>query len=133
MVAAFRRRPLDGASGSLSRPRHTPVPVQGEVFVAHAADITSRRFVLMTHALVAVARLFRVLIPILFLVLLLLPSPVQGQQSYVTRFDAFAGYAFLDSPHVGLFENGFATQAGFRANKWLSIGIDYTWAKGDLT
>jgi hypothetical protein len=87
----------------------------------------------MKHALVAVARRFRVLIPIVFLVLLLLPSPVHGQQSYVTRFDAFAGYSFLDSPHVGLFENGFAAQAGFRARKWLSIGVDYTWAKGDLT
>ena len=87
----------------------------------------------MTHALVAVARLFRVLIPVTLLVLLLLPAPVYGQQTYVTRFDAFAGYSFLDSPHIGLFENGFATQAGFRANKWLSIGIDYTMAKGDLT
>jgi len=69
---------------------------------------------------------------VLPLVLLLLPSPVFGQQTYVTRFDAFAGYAFLDSPHVNLFENGFATQAGVRVRKWVSLGVDYTLASGDL-
>jgi hypothetical protein len=56
-----------------------------------------------------------------------------GQQTYVTRFDAFAGYAFLDSPAVGLFENGFQIQAGVRANYWLSIGFDYSRSSGTLT
>jgi hypothetical protein len=70
---------------------------------------------------------------VLPLVLLLLPTPVFGQQTYVTRFDAFGGYAFLDSPHIGLFENGFATQGGVRVRKWLSLGVDYTLATGDLT
>lgn len=56
-----------------------------------------------------------------------------GQQTYVTRFDAFAGYTFLDSPAVGLFENGFQMQAGVRANYWLSIGFDYSHSSGSLT
>jgi hypothetical protein len=56
-----------------------------------------------------------------------------GQQTYVTRFDAFAGYTFLDSPIIGLWENGFHTQAGVRANRWLSFGFDYSIAKGDAT
>src|SRR5262249_6742008 len=46
--------------------------------------------------------------------------------------DAYGGYAFLDSPHVNLFEQGFSAQTGVRAKTWLSVGFDYTWARGDL-
>ena len=69
---------------------------------------------------------------LLFAALLLLVSAAFGQQSYVPRYDAFAGYAFLDSPHVNLFENGFAAQIGFRPKTWYSFGFDYTFATGDL-
>lgn len=31
-----------------------------------------------------------------------LALPAFGEQEYVTRYDAYAGYAFLDSPHLGL-------------------------------
>ena len=72
-------------------------------------------------------------IVMLSIFVLLLALPLSGQQTYVTRFDAYGGYAFLDSPHVNLFENGFSTQAGVRVRKWVSIGIDYSFAKGDLT
>src|ERR1017187_5291125 len=65
-------------------------------------------------------------------ILSLLSLPLSGQQTYVTRFDVYGGYGFLDSPKVNLFENGFAAQAGFRPKTWLSLGIDYTYAKGDL-
>ena len=66
--------------------------------------------------------------------MLVLASPALGQkQTYVTRFDAFGGYAFLDSPSVSLFENGFATQIGVRPKTWYSLGFDYTYATGDLT
>jgi len=64
--------------------------------------------------------------------LALLAMPVCGQQEYVPRYDAFYGYAFLNSPHVNLFENGFATQVGFRPRRWLSFGVDYTRATGTL-
>jgi hypothetical protein len=56
-----------------------------------------------------------------------------GQQEYVSRYDAFAGYTFLDSPHVGLFENGFQFQAGVRPKTWYSLGFDYSISAGDLT
>ncbi len=62
----------------------------------------------------------------------LLAAPAFGQQEYVARFDAFGGYAFLNSPHVSLFENGFATQAGVRVRRWISLGFDYTRVSGDL-
>src|SRR5215469_9007228 len=67
------------------------------------------------------------------LALFWLASPVFGEQEYVTRYDAFAGYAFLDSPHIGLFENGFALQAGFRPKTWYSVGFDYSRTTGDAT
>jgi hypothetical protein len=63
---------------------------------------------------------------------LLLSLPLLGQQTYVTRFDAYAGYGFLDSPKVNLFEQGFAAQIGVRPTTWLSLGFDYTVAAGDL-
>jgi hypothetical protein len=66
-------------------------------------------------------------------IIFLLSLPLSGQQSYVTRFDVYGGYGFLDSPKVNLFEQGFAAQIGFRPKTWLSLGFDYTFAKGNLT
>src|SRR6202051_1824373 len=60
-------------------------------------------------------------------------SPAYAQQKYVSRFDAFGGYAFLDSPHGGLFENGFQFQLGVRAKTWYSLGFDYSTSEGSLT
>ncbi|MGO9228258.1 MAG: hypothetical protein ACLQKA_03470 [Bryobacteraceae bacterium] len=59
--------------------------------------------------------------------------PAFGQQSYVSRFDLFTGYTYLDSPAVSLGENGFQFQAGARANRWLSLGFDYSISEGTLT
>lgn len=69
----------------------------------------------------------------LALVLALLASPAFSQQTYVTRYDLFAGYTFLDSPHVSLFENGFHFQAGVRPKTWVSLGFDYSVSEGSLT
>ena len=60
-------------------------------------------------------------------------APLFCQQSYVSRYDVYGGYAFLNSPAISLFENGFATQVGIRPKTWLSFGFDYTLASGDLT
>jgi hypothetical protein len=65
--------------------------------------------------------------------LLLATSPLFGQQTYVTRFDTYAGYTFLRSPQVNLFENGFHYQFGVRPATWYSLGFDYSIAAGDLT
>jgi hypothetical protein len=65
--------------------------------------------------------------------LFLLAPAAFGQQTFVTRYDAYIGYAFIDSPHVSLFENGFETQAGVRLRKWVSFGFDYSYSHGDLT
>ena len=70
---------------------------------------------------------------ILLTAVLVLSFPALGQQTYVTRYDAFAGYAFLNSPKVSLFENGAQFQIGFRPKTWYSLGFDYSIAAGDLS
>jgi len=74
----------------------------------------------------------RVVLPALSVLLFLTALSAYGQQTYVTRFDVFAGYAYLNSPHVSLVENGFQFQAGVRPKTWLSLGFDYSRATGDL-
>ncbi|MGB7760535.1 MAG: hypothetical protein WBL61_11935 [Bryobacteraceae bacterium] len=59
--------------------------------------------------------------------------PGFGQQTYVSRFDLFTGYTYLDSPAVSLGENGFHFQAGVRPLTWMSLGFDYSISEGILT
>ncbi len=61
---------------------------------------------------------------------LALAFPGWGQQSYVGRYDAYAGYTYLNSPAISLGENGFHMQAGLRPRTWLSLGFDYSVATG---
>ena len=65
--------------------------------------------------------------------LVLVASTAFAQQSYVARYDAYAGYAFLNHPSVNLFANGFAAQVGFRPKTWYSFGFDYSLTKGNLS
>jgi hypothetical protein len=65
--------------------------------------------------------------------LFLLAMPVVAQQTYVTRFDAFAGYTYLNSPAVSLPEHGAHFQVGVRPKTWVSFGFDFAVASGDLT
>ncbi len=64
---------------------------------------------------------------------LALASPLFCQQDVVNRYNVFAGYTYLNSPHVGLVEHGFHLQAGFNPAYWLALGVDYSRATGDLT
>lgn len=68
-----------------------------------------------------------------FWILFLLLAPhAFAQQDYIGRFDAYAGYAYFNSPAIGLPEHGFGLQAGWRAKTWLTFGGDYSRATGDL-
>jgi hypothetical protein len=78
------------------------------------------------------ASALRTLLVVVPIALLLAASPVAAQQTYVSRYDAFVGYAFLDSPHINLFENGFQVQVGYRPKTWYSVGFDYSRSSGDL-
>lgn len=64
---------------------------------------------------------------------LALAAPAVSQQTYVTRYDAYIGYAYLNSPAVKLPESGVHFQFGFRPSTHYSVGFDYTNARGDLT
>src|SRR5271157_2477082 len=78
------------------------------------------------------ASALRTLLIVVPIALLLAASPVAAQQDYVSQFDAYGGYAFLDSPHISLFENGFQAQFGYRPRTWYSLGFDYSRSSGDL-
>jgi hypothetical protein len=67
------------------------------------------------------------------LFLVLSAAPARSQQKDVRQFDLYGGYAFLDSPHINLFENGFQTQFGYRYRTWVSVGVDYSYSRGDLS
>jgi hypothetical protein len=69
----------------------------------------------------------------LLVALLVLASPVFGQQEYVGRYDLFGGFTYLNSPHISLAEKGFHLQGGVRVVRWLSLGFDYSRSTGDLT
>jgi len=68
--------------------------------------------------------------------LFLLPTAsAPAQQTYIGRYDAYIGYADINSPDLGLNENGFHTQAGINLRRWLSLGGDYSigWGSQLLT
>ena len=65
--------------------------------------------------------------------LLFIAVNASGQQTYVTRFDQFDGFTYLNSPLVSLEEYGFHTQFGVRVKTWVSLGFDYSVSTGNLT
>ena len=72
------------------------------------------------------------LVPFTLAIILLAGLTGFGQQTYVSRYDAYVGYSFLNSPAVSLFEPGVAAQFGVRPKTWFSLGVDYTYGTGDL-
>jgi hypothetical protein len=57
-------------------------------------------------------------------------TTAHAQQSYVSRYDVYAGFADIDSPMLGLNEHGFHLQAGMNMRTWLSVGADYSEGTG---
>jgi hypothetical protein len=62
-----------------------------------------------------------------------LPSFAFAQQEYVGRYDAFAGFSYLDSPQLNLEQRGFNTQVGVNVRRWLALGFDYSVQSGEGT
>lgn len=60
------------------------------------------------------------------------PAPQPAAQPYVGRYDLFGGFTNLDSPHIGLNENGYHIQAGINPRRWYSLGVDYSNSNGSL-
>jgi len=64
-------------------------------------------------------------------VLLAFPiTTAHAQQAYVGRYDVYAGFSDIDSPMLGLNEQGFHAQAGINPRRWLSFGADYSEGTG---
>jgi len=52
------------------------------------------------------------------------------KQSYVGRFDVYAGFTDINSPMLGLNEQGFHAQVGMNPRRWYSVGADYSEGTG---
>ena len=60
----------------------------------------------------------------------LLTIRTSAQQDYISRYDIYTGFVDIDSPALGLNEQGFHAQAGINPRTWLSFGGDYSVATG---
>ena len=56
-----------------------------------------------------------------------------AQQNFVSRYDAFAGYSYLNSPKLSLSQNGFHTQFGVNTRTWAALGVDFSYFTGNST
>lgn len=70
---------------------------------------------------------------VFFVVVLSLVSAGFAQQDYVSRYDLFAGFSYLNSPKLNLVERGFNTEFGVNAKRWLALGVDYSYFTGHTT
>jgi hypothetical protein len=61
------------------------------------------------------------------------PAEQPAGQPYVGRFVLYAGYLYLDSPHISLSEPGIHIQAGMRWSRHISVGFDYSRGTGTTT
>lgn len=62
----------------------------------------------------------------LFIAITCLSAFAFAQQDYVPRYDAFAGFSYLNAPRLNLAERGFDGEFGINLNRWLAIGGDYS-------
>lgn len=53
-----------------------------------------------------------------------------GQQDYVSRYDAYFGYAYLNTSNMNLSQYGVDGEFGVNVRPWLSLGGDFSWFEG---
>ena len=68
-----------------------------------------------------------------FLLLLVSPNRVFGQQDYVGLFDLYNGFAWFSSPSANLTQRGYHLQAGINVRTWLAVGFDFSVVQGNVT
>jgi len=56
-----------------------------------------------------------------------------AQQTYVNKYDFYSGYAFLDTPSLSLFQNGYNAEVGWNAKTWVALGADFSVFNGSNT
>lgn len=65
--------------------------------------------------------------------LLVIPAGAQDNQDYVGKFDAFGGFSWMASPSANLYQHGFLTQGAYNYNRWLALGVDYSYMQGNTS
>ncbi len=70
----------------------------------------------------------RLLLLVVFASLFAVSAP--AQQTDVSHYDIYAGFADLNSPALGLNQTGFHTQVGQSLRSWISLGVDYSVTSG---
>ena len=63
---------------------------------------------------------------LVILLFLLLTTLCFAQQEWVSRYDVYTGYSFLQTPKLGLFENGFNGEFGVNVKPWVALGGDFS-------
>ncbi len=53
-----------------------------------------------------------------------------GQQDYVARYDAYFGYAYLNTSNMNLSQHGVDGEFGVNVRPWLALGGDFSWFEG---
>jgi hypothetical protein len=67
-------------------------------------------------------------------ILALFPALSSAQQTYVGRYDLYAGFSDLNTPGLNsLNQVGFHFQAGVNMNRWLAGGFDYSVQTGNTS
>jgi opacity protein-like surface antigen len=61
------------------------------------------------------------------------PAKPQSEQEYVGKFDAYGGFAWMASPSANLYQRGFVTQWAYNWNRWLALGVDYSYMGGNTS
>lgn len=72
----------------------------------------------------------RCLVSSLCALLFLLALNCSAQQTYVSKYDVYGGYAFISTPNMNLFQRGFATEFGMNTKSWLALGGDFSMFNG---
>jgi hypothetical protein len=67
------------------------------------------------------------------MLVLFVASLAFAQQEYVSRYDAFTGFSYLNAPTINLAERGFNAEFGMNVRRWLALGGDFSIFTGHST
>src|ERR1700691_3946115 len=73
----------------------------------------------------------RTLSVVILLLIVLTSLTCFSQQTYVNRFDAYAGYGYFSTPSLNLSQNGFHGEVGWNVKSWVALGFDFSVFTGD--
>jgi hypothetical protein len=72
----------------------------------------------------------RILLLFSIIILASLAAMAQDAQEYVPRYQAYAGYAYVNTPKLALVQRGFDVEFGVNVRRWLTLGADYSYFDG---